>query len=94
MSEEYIQKVFYYVKEVLIQNITIIDKIIEHKLEFSHIKDHHNYHTIYQQLCTIENFLLFFLYSTPISNQRSFKAKVESCLTCVYENKIRYSRIF
>lgn len=89
MSEEYIQKVFSNVKDVLIQNITIIDRIIEHKLKFNHIKKQYN-----QQLCIIENFLLFFLYSTPISNQRSFKAKVESCLTCVYENKIRYSRIF
>ena len=94
MSESYILKTFSNVKNILVQNTHIIDKIIEEYLEHKLSKVAYNRQDIYTQLCKIENFLLFFLYSTPISARKNFKSEVESCLTLVYEYRIRYSRIF
>ena len=94
MSESHILKTFLNVKDILAQNINIIDKIIEQFLEQKIVKVSYNRQEIYTQLCKIENFLLFFLYNTPISTKQSFKSEVEYCLTLVYEYRIRYSRIF
>lgn len=94
MSESHILKTFLNVKDILAQNINILDKIIEQFLEQKIVKVSYNRQEIYTQLCKIEKFLLFFLYNTPISTKQSFKSEVEYCLTLVYKYRIRYSRIF
>ena len=95
MFEHEIVKTFYTIKEILIQNINIIEKLIEYHLKNSRQdRDLSNRHTIYCNLCKIENFLLFFLYSTLSDNKKSFKEEVEECLSVVYEYRIKYSRHF
>ena len=74
MSESHILKTFLNVKDILAQNINIIDKIIEQFLEQKIVKVSYNRQEIYTQLCKIENFLLFFLYNTPMSTKQSFKS--------------------
>ena len=76
MSESHILKTFLNVKDILAQNINIIDKIIEQFLEQKIVKVSYNRQEIYTQLCKIKKFLLFFLYNTPISTKQSFKSEV------------------
>lgn len=85
-------KIFKLVKEILSQNLRIIDKFIEHTEQtrsdiFAGTRD-----KIYNSLCQIENFLLFFLYNTL--ERSDLKIQVEACLTLIYHYRIRYSRHF
>ena len=50
--------------------------------------------SIYNNLCRLEPFFVYFLYHLPISNNHEFKDKVNHCLTHIYEYKILFSRRF
>lgn len=77
---------FKLLQTILHQNIFIIEHIISNNyIKFSFSID------IYHNLITIENFLVYYLY-TVTKLHPELKLEIENLLTIVYKYRIRYSK--